>query len=848
MFLRNRKSKWAWPLTFSSLSILLGFKVWATSDFSIGVGQVTLPDAVETIGGVGGPSSSVIVNFPVGAFDTTPVVFILPDNTNPDPMTFRVHSVSTTGFEVFVSEPQGEDGTDWPAPIPFEYLAIEPGIYSVGGATIEVGLETNVTAFQGSQVGGGTSFQTVNFASPFMGTAPAVISELQTLRSDTTLLSGAGSTFTRVTEPWLEVAMSNLNTTSFQVALERAETSIGTIAGTGEDIAWLAIDDTTDISFTDDSLNSIDLKAFLSGATAITGNCIATNLVTAGVTSFSSIDPIYFGSQVRRNGGDGGWTRNCSDNAISVTVETAEDMANDGETGHTGEQVAFIAFSEEFQTTDTGAGSLGFNMLIGSETIVRPGVTSFSYDLAPTSVSFNTLFGGNFSATPVVIPMSTDEGNDDPAMIRVWDITSSGFTMSVTVPEGTVAPDGTPRAPDGMTVDFLVAVPGSHILPDGTEILAAFGTTNRCIGGQSACATGAASYINVPLSFATPPADAAVFAAAQTIANDPGFDPEDASNPLLSTSIINKSGTSFDFSFELAQTDLGSANPLAFNETFGWVALPVGLESELRAAQGTTGTGEHIIEYKTLFTPASIQGWTDAGGNCFLFNYTTAFSSASTPHVIATHNTRNGADGGWLRRCDTTGTGVRLVIDEDTAFDTERAHGSSESASIISFSDTFAWGPLSYRNTKTIETEWDPINLFDNPKAIPGAFNRYTVTIENLERIGADDSALEIIDAIPTATTLFVGDLDSAGCPIEFIDGSDPSGLTFNCASDLRFFTDGTCAPADPDGFCAFSTFTFAGDWDSTITSLKIAPTGEFLGSDGTTTPSFEFDFRVRLD
>ena len=87
----------------ASFTIIISQNLWPTSESSIGVGQVSMPDAVETIGAGRGASSSVIVNFPIGAFGTTPAVFILPDSTNPDPMTFRVHSVSTTSFEVNVA-------------------------------------------------------------------------------------------------------------------------------------------------------------------------------------------------------------------------------------------------------------------------------------------------------------------------------------------------------------------------------------------------------------------------------------------------------------------------------------------------------------------------------------------------------------------------------------------------------------------------------------------------------------------------------------------------------------------------------------------------------------------------
>ena len=79
---------------------------------------------------------------------------------------------------------------------------------------------------------------------------------------------------------------------------------------------------------------------------------------------------------------------------------------------------------------------------------------------------------------------------------------------------------------------------------------------------------------------------------------------------------------------------------------------------------------------------------------------------------------------------------------------------------------------------------------------------------------------------------------------------SKPDPMTFrvHSVSTTGFEVFVSEPQGDADGFCAFSTFSFAGDWDASITSIKVAPTGEFLGSDGVTMPSFEFDFRVRLN
>ena len=61
------------------------------------------------------------------AFDTTPVVFVLPTNQGGDPATLRIRNVTTTGFEVVVVE----------RPIAVEAL----GPFEIGGHGVPEGLE-----------------------------------------------------------------------------------------------------------------------------------------------------------------------------------------------------------------------------------------------------------------------------------------------------------------------------------------------------------------------------------------------------------------------------------------------------------------------------------------------------------------------------------------------------------------------------------------------------------------------------------------------------------------------------------------------------------------------------------
>jgi hypothetical protein len=148
---------------------------------------------------------------------------------------------------------------------------------------------------------------------------------------------------------------------------------------------------------------------------------------------------------------------------------------------------------------------------------------------------------------------------------------------------------------------------------------------------------------------------------------------------------------------------------------------------------------------------------------------------------------------------------------------------------------------------KTVQTYSDPVNDTLNPKSIPGASMLYTIQISNQGAGAADTNSIFAADQIPINTSLFVGDIDSAGSgPVYFQNGSTPSGLNFTYsglnspADDVGFSDDGGLSfgyipSPDPDGF------------DSNITNIMINPKGIFNGAIGGNNPSFSLMFRVRV-
>lgn len=143
--------------------------------------------------------------------------------------------------------------------------------------------------------------------------------------------------------------------------------------------------------------------------------------------------------------------------------------------------------------------------------------------------------------------------------------------------------------------------------------------------------------------------------------------------------------------------------------------------------------------------------------------------------------------------------------------------------------------------TKVAQTLSDPINGNAGPKAIPGAYIRYTIALVNQGMGPVDADSLVITDPLPAETALYVA--TGSGDPIAFTDGPTPSGLGYSFASDVTFSNQvGGGAPynylPNPD----------AGGFDAAVTGVRIAPTGAMNASAGGNSPSFNITLRVRIE
>lgn len=144
------------------------------------------------------------------------------------------------------------------------------------------------------------------------------------------------------------------------------------------------------------------------------------------------------------------------------------------------------------------------------------------------------------------------------------------------------------------------------------------------------------------------------------------------------------------------------------------------------------------------------------------------------------------------------------------------------------------------RVTKNVDVLLDPINGAVNPRQIPGSVQRYRVTVANTGVGAVDASTLVIADLVPANAELVVA--GGPGDPVQFFDGTVPSGLTFAYATNVTFSSQPGGAP--PYNYVPVANLSGV---DPNVTALRIAPSGAMAGAASGNDPSFSVEFRIRV-
>ncbi len=142
--------------------------------------------------------------------------------------------------------------------------------------------------------------------------------------------------------------------------------------------------------------------------------------------------------------------------------------------------------------------------------------------------------------------------------------------------------------------------------------------------------------------------------------------------------------------------------------------------------------------------------------------------------------------------------------------------------------------------SKSMSTVEDPFSGLANPKAIPGAYVRYTFGVSNQGQGPVDDSTLTVTDAIPAELSIFVD--TTAGDPVQFVDGSPSSNLSFNYATDVTYSN-------QPGGGPPYNYIPVpdAEGYDDLVTGIRVSPSGSMPGDQGTGAPAFSIQLNARI-
>lgn len=251
--------------------------------------------------------SNVISSVSLNNNFTNPVVIAtVPSYNGSDQVTIRLKNITGTGFDIFIEEPDGLDGTHTTETV--HYIVIEKGMYTFpDGTMLEAGTLSSANL----------NFQTVSLLQNYNVT-PCIFTQVQTNNSSIR---------------FLKTRQKNSTTSSFQTKLERSELKKATLfGGINETIGYFAI------SKGGGSLGGVTVEANSFSCDEVvvdrnfTGSFSDGNHFIASIATFSGGDP----AGLR-------WT-NLSNTKVKIFVE--EDESLDAETNHIFESIDYFNIND----------------------------------------------------------------------------------------------------------------------------------------------------------------------------------------------------------------------------------------------------------------------------------------------------------------------------------------------------------------------------------------------------------------------------------------------------------------------------------------------------------------------
>lgn len=149
---------------------------------------------------------------------------------------------------------------------------------------------------------------------------------------------------------------------------------------------------------------------------------------------------------------------------------------------------------------------------------------------------------------------------------------------------------------------------------------------------------------------------------------------------------------------------------------------------------------------------------------------------------------------------------------------------------------------------QAVATFSDPLSGTTNPKSIPAARKRYSVSVRDAGNARAIDSnTVAIVVPVPANTRLFVRDLGATGSgPVQFVQGTPSSGLTYTYTS-LASTTDDLDFSNNGGGTWTYVPVPDATGVDAAVTHLRVRPRGQPACTLTSTPGNFELRFDVTV-
>lgn len=338
-----------------------------------------------------------------------------------------------------------------------------------------------------------------------------------------------------------------------------------------------------------------------------------------------------------------------------------------------------------------------------------------------------------------------------PAAAIITATSTSSFTVRIQEPDNESDSHGVE------TIGYIVMERGAYQLPDGRRVDVGTKDTSHYYGNA---VTGASDdTCSFTQTFGSAPV---VLASLQSNNNTGTPDFLTASVALV---------TSNDFACSMEVPD-GETNEPTNSETYGWIAIEGGV----------------LANNDTLFeatsTAQSVTGWTDTPW------YEQAFTQSflGIPGIIATKQTRSGAEGGWVRYANGDLDSIQLAIDERD--DGERTH-TTEKIGYIAFSKSdvlYRSGTSNFTFTSSTKKEFEfTITHHDARPNVTYFFRLYDVSR------GA---------AVSTSSTSVPPSLATQGASLSFsISGVSSGSVTEGVTTDVT-----TSATSVPFGVLVLGT------------------------------------------